>query len=96
MSRSRLAFSLTRMSPVVGFGYGRQTELQAGAARSAFHFGNLAQHLLDVADHAVGFRQRTARGHEVVEDESAFVHFRQQVGTGKVVANIGNDDQCQR
>ena len=46
-----------------------------------------------MADHAIRFRQRTACWHEVVENEPAFVHLGQKIGTRKVVAKIGNDDQ---
>ena len=83
MPRLRLAFSFTRMSPRIGFGDGGQTQLQAGAPRCALHFRNFAQHLLHVADHAIGFCQRTASRHDVVDDESALVHLRQQVRSRK-------------
>ena len=49
--------------------------------------------LLDVGDHPVGFLERTAGRHHVVEDEAAFVHGRKQVAAQMVVAHVGNDDQ---
>ena len=88
-----LRFQLHQDVAGIGFRDRSQTELQTGAPRRALHFRNFAKHLFDVADHAVGFCQRAARGHDVVEDESALVHLGQQVGTGKAVAKIGSDDQ---
>ena len=39
-------------------------------------------------EHAVGLGERTARGHDVVEDEPAFVHLRQQIGAEIPVAEV--------
>ena len=79
----------------VGFGHGGQAHLQAGAARGAFDFRHRVQDALDVLQHAVGLGQRAAGGHDVVEDEAAFVHLRQQVGAERLVADPGADDQQQ-
>ena len=75
-----LALELDRDVAGIGLGHGRQPQLQAGAARVAFHFGKLAHHLLDVADHTVGLLQRGAGRHDVVDHEAAFIHVGQQVG----------------
>ena len=93
--RLRLAFSLTVKSPRVGFGHSRVAELQAGAARRAFDLGHGVQNALHVLEHAVGLCQRTARGHEVVEDKAAFVHLREQIGTQRLVAETRAHDQQQ-
>ena len=50
-----LGFQLDGDVAGVGLGHGGQTKLQAGAARVALDLRELAQHLLDVRDHAVGF-----------------------------------------
>ena len=78
----------------VGFGHRRQAQLQAGAARGAFHFRRRAQDLLHVGDHAVGFFERGAGRHDVVEDEAAFVHGGQQVASRVLrIAEVGAADQ---
>ena len=64
----------------VGFGDGGEAHLQAGAAAGGGDLGGAAQDLLDVLQDAVGLGQRGAGGHEVVEDEGAFVHLGQQIG----------------
>ena len=42
---------------------------------------------------AVGLGERAAGGHDVVEDEAAFVHLGQQVGAERVVAEVCADDE---
>ena len=58
----------------IRFGDSGQSELQARASRGALHVGFRTDDLLYVADHAVGFSQRAARRHDVVDDEATFVH----------------------
>src|SRR6185312_3131797 len=53
----------------VGLGHGGQTQLHAGAARGALHFRDATQDALDALQHAVGFGERAAGRHDVVEDE---------------------------
>ncbi len=48
--------------------------------------GVACQNLLDAQQHVVGVGQRRARGHQVIENESAFVHLRQQVAAERAVA----------
>ena len=95
MPRLRLAFSFTVKSPVLASVHGGQAHLQAGAARGAFHFGRGAQNALDVLQNAIGLAERTAGGHDVVEDEAALVHLRQQVGAKRLVAGPGAEHQQQ-
>ena len=56
-----LALQLDGNIAGVGFGDRGQAQLQAGAARSAFHFRRGAQDLLHVGDHAIGFFAATNR-----------------------------------
>ena len=79
----------------VGLSDGGKAHLQAGAARGAFDFGLIAKDALDMVENAVGLSERTAGGHDVVEDESAFVHLRQQIGAQRLVANVRGDNQQQ-
>ncbi len=57
--RLRLVFNFTAMSPVLASVTAASPSCKSGAPRVAFHFGNVAKHLLDVADDAVGLLQRT-------------------------------------
>ena len=68
----------------IGFGDGGQSQLQSGAPRSVFDFRHGAQNLLDVQQDAIGFGERASRRSEVVQNEAAFIHFREQVGSQKV------------
>src|ERR1051326_9332070 len=58
----------------------------ARAARGAFDFRRLLQHFLQMRDDPVCFLQRASRRREIVQDEAAFVHLRQQIRTEKLVA----------
>ena len=91
--RSRLSFNFTACRRDWLRSPPSQSQLQAGAPRCAFDLRHLSQHLLDMTYHTVGFLQRTARRHDVVENESALVHFRKQIGARKAVANVGGNDQ---
>ena len=77
----------------ISFCHRGQPKLQSRSPRSAFHLRNLAQHRFDVTDDAIGLCQGTAGRHDVVEDESAFVHFRQQVWIREGETEKRNYDQ---
>ncbi len=49
-----------------------------------------------MSDHAVCLFQRRAGGHDVVHDEPAFVHCREQVAARMGVAEVAAADQQQR
>ena len=51
------------------------------------------QNALDMFEDAVGLVERTAGGHDVVENESAFIHLRQQVGAEGLIAGPCADDE---
>ena len=72
-----LALELYGNVATVGFGDGSEAQLQTGAARCAFDFGDFTQNLLNVADHAVGLLQRSSGGRKIVDDEAAFIHRRE-------------------
>ena len=91
-----IGLQLDRDVAGIGFGHLGEAQLQAGAARRALHFGRLAQNLFHMGDHAIGLFERRAGGHDVVDDEAAFVHGGQQVGAGVGVAEIGAADQDER
>ncbi len=95
MGRLRLGLELHGEVAGVGFRDRGKAHLQAGAAGGAFDLGLFAQDVLDVVEDAVGLGERTARGHDVVEDKAAFVHLRQQVGAEGFVAGPCADDQYQ-
>ena len=71
----------------VGFCNGGESHLQAGAAGGGGDFGELVEDAVDVEEDAVGFLQRGAGGHDVVEDEGAFVHLGEQVGAEGSISN---------
>ena len=88
-----MGFSLTLMSPCVGFRDGGQAELQTRPARRASDFRRLAQNFLHVTDHAIRIPERCAGRHDVIDDESAFVHGGQQIRSGVRVAEVRSGDQ---
>ncbi len=90
-----LALQLDGNVAAVGLGDGGQAQLQAGAARRAFDFRDFAQHLLDVANNAVGLSQRGTRRHPVIEDEATLVHLGQQVGAQRLITEEGRHHQHQ-
>src|SRR6185437_12596404 len=63
--------------------------------RGALDFGHGAQDALDAFEHGIGFGERAAGRHDVVEDEAALVHFRQQVGAEGLVAEVRSRHQRQ-
>ena len=77
----------------IGFGHCRQTQLQSGTTGSALHLGDFADHLLEVTNDAIRFLQRCARWSQIVEDESALVNFRHQVGSERLVTEERAGDE---
>ena len=73
-------------------GDGGKTELHTGAARSVLDFGCGLKNLFNVQENAVGLSERAAGRCEVVENESAFVHGREEVRAEKIVAQEGKSD----
>ncbi len=80
MARSRLDLRRTVKSPQLASVTAARPSLQAGAAGGGLDLGECVEDLLDVGEDAVGLGERGAGGHDVVEDEGAFVHLGQQVG----------------
>ena len=78
---------------VIGLGHGGETQLDSGAPRSALHFRRRRENLFDAQQHLVGVRQSRSGRHDVVENESAFIHCRQQVAAERPIAEVGADDQ---
>ena len=79
----------------VGFGDGSQAHLEARAARCVLDFGSRSQDALHMIEHAVGFSERAARGHDVVKDEAALIHFREEIGGETLVRAPRADNQQQ-
>lgn len=46
------------------------------------------ENAVDVEQDAVGLLQGAAGRHDVIEDEGAFVHFRQEVGAESLVGEV--------
>src|ERR1039457_6726940 len=87
-------FQLDSEIASVGFGHGGKAHLQAGAARGALHFRSCVKDALYMLKDAIGFGERTACGHDVVEDETALVHLRKQVRAECLITKPrGNDQQ---
>ena len=80
-----VAFEFHRDVAGIGFGYCRQTQLQSGATGGSLHLGNFADHLLEVTNDAIRFLERCARWSQIIQDESALVDFRHQVGSKRFV-----------
>ena len=70
----------------VGFGDGGEAQLKACAPRSAFHFRGLRENFFHGKKHSVGVFQGRTGGHEVIQHEAAFVHFRKQFAAQRTVA----------
>src|SRR6185437_14515292 len=81
--------------PGVGFRDGGEAELKTGAAGGAGHLRRRAQDAFDPLEHGIGLGERAARRHHVIEDKAAFIHFREQVGAERLVAEIRSRDQRQ-
>src|ERR1019366_4246029 len=79
----------------VGLGNGCKAHLQAGTPRCALHFRHLVQDAFNVIEYTIGLGERTTRRHDVVENESAFVHLREQVRAERPIAEVGRDHQHQ-
>ena len=96
MPRLRLAFSFTVKSPVLASVTAARPICRPVRREVLSTSGVLRRMRSTCCEHAVGLGQRAARRHDVVEDEAAFVHLRQQVGAERLVAEVGADDQQQR
>ena len=77
---------------VVRLGDGGKAQLHTGAAGSVLDFRRGLKNFLNVQEDAVGFSERTAGRREVIENESAFVHGREEVRAEKVVTQEGKSD----
>src|SRR5260221_641671 len=42
---------------------------------------------------SASFGDRTARGHDVIDDKTTHIHLGEQVGTEEVVTSVGHDDE---
>src|SRR2546428_54033 len=69
-----LLLQLDQNTAPVGFSDRRQSQLQPSAPRTALNFWNGPYNLLNVADHAVAFRQCRAGWSPVVQHEATLVH----------------------
>ena len=81
-----LGFELYREVAGIGLSHRGQPHLQSGSARRALHFRRGVENTIHMLQNAVCLIERTARGHDVVKDEAAFVHLRQQVGAKRLVS----------
>ncbi len=93
MARLRLAFSFTVKSPVLASVTAARPICRPVRREVLSTSGVVVQDALNVLENAVGLGERTARGHDVVEDEAAFVHLRQQIGAERLVPEPGGDHQ---
>ena len=84
MPRLRFAFSLTVKSPVLASVTAARPICRPVRREVLSTSGVSCEDPLDVLQNAVGLGERAARGHDVVEDEAAFVHLRQQVGAKRL------------
>ena len=67
--------------------------MEAGTAGSGLDLGGCAKDALNVLEDAIGLVEGAAGGHDVVENETAFVHLWEQVGAEVAVANIRPDHE---
>src|SRR6266705_1849677 len=81
---------------VVRFGDGCKPQLHAGAAGSVLNFGCGLQNFLNVQEDEVGFGERAARWSEVVQNESPFVHFGEELRAKKAVTQHRKSDDQDR
>ena len=65
----------------IRFGDRRQAQLQPCTTRSALNLRYASNDLFYVGNHTVCFLERAPRRHDVVENESAFVHRRKQIAS---------------
>ena len=72
---------------------GKESQLCACSSRCRFDFGRFRQYSLDDMNLAVGFRECCSSGCDIVEDECAFVHFRQKTGSDKTMREDAGDNQ---
>ena len=95
-ARSRSVFRWTVKSPVFASVTAARPICRPVRREVISTSGVLLQNLFHVLEHAVGFGQRTARGHDVIQDKAAFIHLRQQVGAQALDSrNTSASDQHQ-
>src|SRR5712692_10669846 len=87
-----VAFQFDSEVTFVGFGDGSQAQSQTGAARCVLNFWHRAHDLFDVQKDAIGFNQRAPWRSVVIENEAAFVHFGQKLGTEQLITNKRKND----
>ncbi len=90
-----LALQLDGDVACVGLRHGGEAHLQASTSRCAFDFRHVVKDAVYMLEYAVRLGERATSGHDVVEDEAAFVHLRQQVGTERLIAKpCSYDENC--
>ena len=88
-----LAFQLDGISPVLASVTAARPSCRP-VRREVLSTSGTARRICSTCDdHAVGLFERGAGGHDVVDDEAAFVHGGQQVGAAVAVAEVGAADQ---
>jgi hypothetical protein len=86
-------FSLTEISPVLASVTAARPSCRPVRREVPSTSGTWRRICFHVGNHAVGLFERRAGGHDVVDDETAFVHGGQQVGPAIAVTEIGAADQ---
>src|SRR6266481_20570 len=89
------AFGLQLHGNVAGVRFRDRGEahLEAGTAGDDFDIGVIAENCFDVLEDSVCLGKRAAGGHDVVEDEAALVHLREQIGAEGSIGNNGAYDE---
>ena len=86
MPRLRLAFSFTVKSPVLA-SVTAARPICRPVRREVISTSGVARRMRSTCcEHAIGLGQRTARRHDVVENEAALIHLRQQIGAKRLIA----------
>src|SRR6202040_1919957 len=78
------------------FGDGGEAELQTGAPRGVFDFRLRADDFLDVLKDAFRLSERASGRSVVIQDEAAFVHFREQSSFQEAEAQDRENDDSRR
>ncbi len=90
-----LRFQFHRYVARIRFRYRRQPKLQTCAARCTFHFRDRVKDVFDRNQYAIRVCERRARRHQVIEDETTFIHGGKQVAAERAIAEERAHDQCQ-
>ena len=88
MPRSRSRFSFTEKSPVLASVTAARPSCSPVRRDVLSTSGVAVQNLLDAQQHLVGVGERRSGGHQVIENESAFVHRRKQIAAERAVAEV--------